>query len=516
MPRTFIRPESQVRNSRIYDDTVVPGATMESGVTNIEEDLNCLRSQVKRMLDDAAGNWYDDLPTVNSKKRDIKDLNTDLDDLEIKPLLFHAQVLTDITVTAAQNWEILSVAGAETPSQTAAVGVVVTEGAVVAQNVGFGAHSLAEVAGVNAINPKNLCEIRDSTTGEAISSNGKQIFALIQCEDAVDGHTFDDVNHRVQLSFVEENAAGDDLIATPVASIAGKTINYSYVRRLHFDNIPEQAFLSGVFLDRTGGIADVTLNNAIDNQVGPATQVQSIEWRIADTFILDWQDSTGAVNLLRLAPNAAGDELEVNVDTLDFNHSTDADFSNGVKVDTAGTTINVGVSAGQIDAAAALTLASTGANNLTLNAGNEMVFVDTNKTGSTWGGSLLLSDTTTEWDNYETQFGEVSLLNAIVQASKQENRTKGVGVVTPATIAADTNVTGVGGGANLDAQLPDYSGATFMTDVDVYLNGTLLRNGADATANNDVYPGTTPADGDLKFEFVLMQNDVLTMTVWGE
>jgi hypothetical protein len=56
--------------------------------------------------------------------------------------------------------------------------------------------------------------------------------------------------------------------------------------------------------------------------------------------------------------------------------------------------------------------------------------------------------------------------------------------------------------------------------VDVYLNGILLRNGANSGSNHDVYPGTTPANGDLKFEFNLKgggaKNDVITMVVWAQ
>jgi hypothetical protein len=141
-----------------------------------------------------------------------------------------------------------------------------------------------------------------------------------------------------------------------------------------------------------------------------------------------------------------------------------------------------------------------------------------NQTGSTWSqtNGIKLSDTTAEWDNFETAFGEVSLLNAIYQA-RQGSRTKGVAVVTVAA-SANTNVTFVGGGANLDAQLPAYLSGNFVAKVDVYLNGVLLRNGANAAANHDVYPGDTPADGDLKFEFALKAGskpDVITSVVWA-
>ena len=62
--------------------------------------------------------------------------------------------------------------------------------------------------------------------------------------------------------------------------------------------------------------------------------------------------------------------------------------------------------------------------------------------------------------------------------------------------------------------------SAFVDDVDVFLNGVLLRNGADSSANHDVYPGDTPADGDLKFEFIVKGTggnpDVITMIGWGE
>jgi hypothetical protein len=60
----------------------------------------------------------------------------------------------------------------------------------------------------------------------------------------------------------------------------------------------------------------------------------------------------------------------------------------------------------------------------------------------------------------------------------------------------------------------------FVTDVDVFVNGVLLRNGANAAANEDVYPGTDPSTGDLRFEFTLKgtgsKPDVVTVVVNGQ
>ena len=514
MARTFVRQVSQIRQSTTYDDTVSAGSTMESSPTNIEDDLNSLRSQVKRWLyADSAGNWYDDVPTVNSKKRGISDLNTDLDDIEEKRLLFRVSNLTDVSVPASQNYVILGTG--ELPSETtAAIGAVSTVGTVVAYNSSFGSHDLAEVAGTTALSPKNLLVIVDADTGDPILSSGRTVYGLLQSESNTDGSTITDTTpNRVQISFVRENSTHDDLEACAVADIESKDINYAYVRRIDFDSVPEQAFLAGSFVDNAASV-DVTLDNAIDNQSGPATQAQDIEWRIDDTYTLAFEDSTGARNLLELAPNAAGDAVNFTTDDFSVTNTNTATFSNGVTVDSGGTGINLGESAGQIDSDGALTLASAAANDLTINAGSEILLVDVNKTGSTWSGDLKLSETTAEWDAYETAFGEVSLMNAIVQASTAENRAKYWANLT-ANVSADTNVTGAGGSPNLDAQLGDYSGVTFVDDVDIYLNGILLRPGADASANNDVYPGTTPANGDLKFEYNIHQNDVLTMVIWG-
>jgi len=102
-------------------------------------------------------------------------------------------------------------------------------------------------------------------------------------------------------------------------------------------------------------------------------------------------------------------------------------------------------------------------------------------------------------------------------ANSAAARSKTTAAVT-ANTAADTDVGGAGGGTNLDAQLGDYSLVNFVTDVDVYLNGQLLRNGANAAANHDVYPGTSAATGQVKFEFGVLASpgnpDTITMIVW--
>ena len=501
MARTFIRQETQIRNSDLYDDTLAAGATMESTPVSIEDDLNTLRSQVKRFSGEA--NWFDPL-----SGNTLASVSTIANAVSNKRVLCRTEILTDIAVPAAQNYKILSVAGSEAPTVNAAVAGTVN-GAVVAQSTfsgaGFAIHELITSAGPNAISPKNLLVVVDATSGQLVQSSGRDVYGLLQYESTgVDNVAFNDTSagNRAKISFVRLNAARDNLEACPSADIAGKTVNYSYVARNIFSSVPEECFLSdGDFIDLSGSV-DVTLDNAVDNQSGPVTQVQTVNWRISDTFTLNWQDSTGGSNLLSLQPTAGGDTLQANVDTFDINNVNDADFLNGIIADSGGTPIRVGSTAGYIDTASA---------DLGVRAGGELYLDDSNQTGSTWAqtAGIKLSDTTAEWDVFEAAFGEVSLLAAITAAnSGAGTTTKTYANVTLAT-NADTDVGGVTGGANLDAQLPNLSLGAFLTAYDVFLNGKLLRPGANSAANNDYYPGTSLANGQLMFEFKVKVNDVI-------
>ena len=125
----------------------------------------------------------------------------------------------------------------------------------------------------------------------------------------------------------------------------------------------------------------------------------------------------------------------------------------------------------------------------------------------------MLSDTSDEWSDFETAFGEVSILNAIVQAKNTTGRRKVVSVVT-VNAAADVNVSGPANDNNLSVNLGDLSDGAFVTDYDIFHNGNMQANGTNAAANQDVYPGTSLANGQLKFEKKMKVGDVLTVIDW--
>ena len=224
MSRSFLRQDTQIKASDVYDDTIAAGAGLEDSSQNLEYDLNTLRSQVKRIIGET--DWYAAIATVNGKQRDLKDLNTDLDDIENKKFVFGVQVLTNIAVPATQNYVVLVQANSETPTQAAAVSAS-AEGAIVAVLAGdVGAHALTVLAGNNALSPKNLVIIRDASTKDAITSGGQEVFGLIQAESGVvDGDSFNDTTKQAQISFVI-NGGSDTLIDCPVDDIKGKTIEY--------------------------------------------------------------------------------------------------------------------------------------------------------------------------------------------------------------------------------------------------------------------------------------------------
>jgi len=164
----------------------------------------------------------------------------------------------------------------------------------------------------------------------------------------------------------------------------------------------------------------------------------------------------------------------------------------------------------------AATVGTEAGGDLIVSGSGELYFDDGNQQGSTWAqtSGIKLSDFTEEWDTFETLFGEVSLLSAIISGSNSGGHSKGYAVAT-VNITANTNAST---GTNLSGSLPDYSGLSFVDDVNVYVNGQLMRNGEDAGANHDCYPGDNTALGDVKFEFQLIgagsNKDVVTVEVF--
>lgn len=496
MSVTKLRQE-QVKKTRNYLDNVTAGeAALVTAAVTQEDDLNALRSQINR-FNDSAGNWYDDLSTIGGSKRGLKQLATDLNSLETLNLLFSTQVLSTVAVGSSVNYVTLSVSGGKAPTEDAATAT--GEGAVVAVLgvAEFGAHRLTVVTGPNAMTPHNLVHIRDAATNDVITSNGQTVFGLLQAENGVvNGDTFNDTDQRIQISFVRND--GDDAFeAVPTADIQNKNILYAYATRKSLANIPQHAYLNSSFADHIAA-AEVTLQNAFNNQATTAVSISgNVTHQIAASKYVAWDNESSSASILKIT-NGATDTVDiVGNSTITGNHSV----TGYGHFDTGDQTIKVGETAGQIDSAASLTLAAVGASSdLILTAGQDLVMSDDNKASSSFTSDFVLSDSVTEWTNFESAFGEVSLINAITQAANSAATNVAEFVLT-GNISADGDFT-PGDHTTISGSAPDWTTNTLAT-AKVYVNGLRKIYGT----NYDFEAGTTPADGDIEFNFALFTGD---------
>lgn len=525
MGRSLFDQETQVHSSSTYTDTTAPTeAAYETNPTELQTDLNNIRSMLHELRDVRNSNWWSaltapttftaDSPTV----RGVQDVAEDLWDTERKRFRRRRVVIGSGIGPVATNAQhiILDAAGELPGNTTAAVGAVTTLGTVVAYASTFDSAQLTEVAGENNLAPANLAKIVDTATGDSIlDSNGREIYGLLQSESNTDGHTIATTTpNRVQLSFVTRNATNDDLILITAGDMDAKTFDYAPQERYAYATLPESAFLGPDYVDIGAGSAD--REGAYSNQgTDPADisvnatldlNADGIFWKIRDNADAD---------LFTVTEGSSGSTTDItvsaDVDTY-VNDALDVDFDQGISVNTGGTRpIDIGETDGVIESTAG---------NLELQANTELIFSDGNESAGWSLNGILLSDTSTEWDNFETEFGEVSLLNAIVQAKRSTERATAWANVNT-NITAGTNVTGAGGSPNITAQMPSYNGLTFVDAVETWVNGQKQRPGADAAANHDVYPGTSASNGDLMFEYDLKYRsgtnpDNLNVVVWGQ
>jgi len=499
---TLGRQETDMRPSTTFDDTLSAGVSLQSGSTDLETDMNALRSQMKRALGET--NWY-----LALSGRDLATLSTDLGTVEQKPMICGVDVLTNVTVGGSANFAVLSVSGSEAPTLTAAIGAVTTEGAITALLAGAsGTHSLNEVAGANALKPQNLVLVRDASTKDAITSGGQEIFGLLQIESvAVDGDAFDDTTKQGQISFVIQS--GDDLVACPAGDIQGKIIEYVYPARYDFVNLPQNCTWPPRFCDQTASV-DVTRSAAYANQSGAVSVATNADADLSASVEWALRDATAA-DLWNVKEGSAGGISEITIGAatdLYDNNAIDVDFASGVKIASGSTQLNLGTTAGQIDSAGALALLSAGGANLSLKSANEITFDDTNQDGSTWTATeAKLSDTAGEWNTFKTLFGEVSIIDAINQAGASATVRTVVYSTVTADAAVDVDVSLAD--TNVDTAFGDLSGGTFTTSYDFYLNGRKQRPNA-AAGSHDLYPGTTlTPQAKLKFRKKLKIGDEL-------
>ena len=408
-------------------------------------------------------------------------------------------------------------AGELPPNLIANVGNTNTLGTMVAAHTGtFGVASLDEIAGGSAIIPWNMVEVLNGDTRDPLlTAEGTTIYALLQGESGLaDGDTIVvGTPDRVQVTFVTINAEGNDLETIDGADLGGIDVNLCYTEQKALFDLSKGDFLRGAVVDNIASSGSVNRQNVYNNQSTVPVELTNnadldlaagIEWAIRDAADAD---------LFKLTEDTGGSGTTLliggDVDLYD-NNAVDVDFVAGIAVGSGGTEIAINETAGVIERAADLILRSSGA--------GETYLDDSNQSGSSWAQTdgIKLSDTTAEWNAYETAFGgEVSLLAGIVAAYNAGADPLLTWHEVLTNTSADTDVSGPANGNEVDANFPDLSAGTFETNHWLFLNGRLMRPGANAAANYDYYPGTalTP-DADLRFERSIKDGDVIGVVVW--
>lgn len=139
-----------------------------------------------------------------------------------------------------------------------------------------------------------------------------------------------------------------------------------------------------------------------------------------------------------------------------------------------------------------IVIQTTTSGDVQLLATTDLVFSDGNKSGSTYASELVLSDASAEWDSFETNFGEVSILNAMNQNASNiatntadiATNTADIATNTAAIAAIDYNTLDEAydqGGAGAGRAITADSGAVTITVPDTSNNAALELTNNDTT-----------------------------------
>lgn len=484
---------SSLHKPDTFDDTLNAAsiAGLESSAVDFADFQEGYLSQIKRIIHGGdSGNWHDDVTGYGT----LKSLSA-LTALNAKLTLRWRLNTTDIgAITTNAQHTLLDSAG-EPPDKVIAIATSV-KGAVAAQLAGaVGTAGLDEISGANTLNPKNLVAVFDGTTGDVILSSGRRVWGLLQVgTDATDGNSFatsdDDLG---QISFVRPNATFDDLELVPAGDMDGETPIYAFSNRDDIDSTAEDVFRGGLAsADPTQGVT-VSLDAAYDGGNYITADGSDVDVRLADTVAFVVRKSGGNAMLSVTRTDSGTDTIAVTSTTelLDVDAAS-TDFANGILVDSAAQTINIGVTGnGIIDSTSAELRATTGDATLQAASG-DLKFVSTRQ------ASLPLDDATA---------GSISALtggpHASVSAAIAHAMTIGGSSGCTLTVKMFTATTSYARDANIPAATLDLSSFSLdmntvaNVDLFLFLNGRLLVGG-NVTTQNDVYVGTTAANGDVK------------------
>jgi hypothetical protein len=401
----------------------------ESSATNIEDDLNYIRTQLKDI--NGTTNWYDTPPTTVTA-------------LYNKTFSRWLQHQTAVTVGSDENFVLLTGTGKPLGNMAitnSSMGVIVSQlsGAI-------GEHDLTKRSDLG-----NVIEIREAGTNDILYTSGatpQQIYGLLQVgSDATDGNAFGDTSSddQAQISFVYINPDTEAYTAVPVADIEDKSIEYAYHERRRLIDMPENSFDPSITFVESVALSTVDLQDAYNNS------------------------STGTITL-STAKNLS----------VDMNGNANFEVKNSstsyIQADVTNTVVKFGVDA-----------EIRGANELRFYNASNSFYTSFNAPALSSSISYILpiSDGASGLGYSLTTDGAGNLS----WSNKGEFSKKATYVVS-SPINSDTAIN-LSSFTNPDSLVLPSTGADFVKHFDVYVNGVLNLNGASISQGNDVYWITT-------------------------
>lgn len=494
MAVTLIRSD-QLRTLDSWDDSKTSSeiAALEASAVDMADVWEGVLSQVKQLIyGDNAGNWYDEIDD-GSTLESLYTLRTHTFTDE-KLVSLWRQNLTSVTVPNGQNWVVLSTTGWP-PDKNIAI-VTTTEGAVSAQLAGaVGSHDLAVITGPSAVAPGNLCSITDVQGQPLETSGGKRIWGLLQVGSAAtDGNAFTLTgNDQGQISFVTRKTDNTGFDACPVGDIEDQVFIYAFTNRDVLADHNQYA-LRGDIIDADPTVGSVSLDTAYEGGNFITVDDQPVDIRLDDTKIFQVQVGTTGSFLIKATRNdTTGDLLDLAADNITVTAPSGATkFAQGIVVDDDDQDLNLGVTGSGIIDSPTIELRSTTGDAL-INGADDVSFQTVRETTP-----LPLDDGTA--GNISSLFGQT--FASISAAIKYAGEQGGVDFSLK-TFTAGSNYSQ---GVNIPAAVQDIT--QFPIDMNtpasveqlVFLNGRLLFGG-NGTTKNDVYAGTTPANGDIMVDF---------------
>jgi len=279
----------------------------------------------------------------------------------------------------------------------------------------------------------------------------------------------------------------------PVADIENQSVIFAFSNRDSISDHNEDEWRGDIdAADPQAGVL-ISLDTAYDGGTFMEVDGNDVDIRLADTKSWIYRKGAAGVILFQITRDDGGTDLVqigANTDLFD-NDAADSNFAQGMSLDTADQTINLGKTALGVIDSSTIELRST-VGDVNLNGADDVTYQTVRET------SPFPMDDATAGPISALSGGPYASVSAAISAALQSGANMSVNVfVAAGAFGQDVNVPAAS--LDLTAYSIDMNTPGTVTAL-VFLNGRLLYGGNGAT-NNDVYAGDVPANGDLKFDF---------------